>query len=643
MKKATISILVLLISSSIFAQGKQWVDSLEKKYPNSDGTYLKFIQDATVSIDKKKGLIIKTNVEEERIFFNQRGRLYSEESIHFSYHLGLENVEAYSIVPTEKKDKIQKVKEFDTTNAYSSSIFYDDSKNLNFLYNGLQKGARSVLKYTEIEGEPHFFGSFYMGTYMPIEYGRVRIEFPKSVKINYQEKNFDGYNVTFTKTEGKKTNVYLWEFSEVPKYKYVSGAVGMAYLFPVLLVQISEYQWKDSTVKLIPDLDHLYKWYFSNVEKSKDAKDDSLRTIVEEITKNDSTELQKVQSVFNWVQNNIEYVAIEYGSGGIVPREAGLVYQRRYGDCKDMSCLTHKMLKSIDIESNLTWIGTRRLPYKYSEIPSPLIDNHMICTYQTEDSTYFLDATDPTVPFGAPTTMIQSKEALLEKGPDNYEIKTVPVMPAEFSGYEDSCELKIVGDELHGTCSIRYKGYTAGSIRSVIKRRKGEELRKYIENQVSKGGNKFYLTDYSLNNVQELNKDLMITYGFTLKDHIQQVGDEIYLDMNLRKPLKYGKFDTTKFVYDYNGDFAFVKREKNILKLSGDQKIEFVPEGNSQDKGDYSYSITYQNKNNEIELNTEVVIDYTYFPTSRFEEYNKVVSQINRDYNETLLIKKIPQ
>jgi hypothetical protein len=251
-----------------------------------------------------------------------------------------------------------------------------------------------------------------------------------------------------------------------------------------------------------------------------------------------------------------------------------------------------------------------------------------------------LDATDATVPFGAPTAFIQSKEALLEKGPDKFEIKTVPVMPAEFSGFEDSCQLTIQDDELKGTCQIKYKGYTAGRIRAVAKTRKGEELKEYMEGLLKKGGNKFYLNSFTLNNFTDNDLDLVVDYEFSLKDFVQQVGDEIYLDMNLRKPLKYGKFDMDKWKYDYNGSFAFVKREKNILQLSNGLSLEYMPENSGIDKGDYSYSIEYKKAPQEIELNTEVVIDYTYFPHSRFEEYNEVVLQINKDYNETLLLKK---
>ncbi len=637
-----LSIIVALLAVQGIAANSV-VDSLKAKHPNSDGVYIENNTSILLSVHKKKGLIITSNFYEHRMFLNDQARLYSKESVRYGYHLDIDNVVAYSVVPGEKKPQRFNVTEFDTTDEYSSSIFYNDGKNLEFHFNGLQKGASSYLSYSELEKEEHFFGSCYMGSYLPIEKGVLRVEFPKHLKLNYQEVNFEGYNITFEKTENKKNYVYQWIFKDIPKYKYVNRAVALPYVFPVVLFQIAEYQLGDSTVKVIPDLDGLYKWYYTSIKNSKEAKDDSLRTFVEEIIKDDSTELDKVRSVFNWVQNNIEYVAIEYGSGGIIPREAGLVYQRRYGDCKDMSCLIHKMLNSVDIESNMTWVGTRRLPYKYSEIPSPLIDNHMICSYETDDSTYFLDATDKFVPFGAPTAMIQTKEALVEKGPSNYKIKKIPSMPASFSGKKDSCILRLEDKEIKGKCICEFKGYTAGSIRHYLDSKQGEDREKYIRNLVRKGNNKFYLDKYELTNEMAKDKPLLVKYEFTLKDYAQQVDNEVYLNLNISKYLKSGKFDKEQFIYDFNGEYAFYEIEINTLKLDDGMTVDYLPPNGMQSKNDYSYSIQYSSSLGEVSVRNEVKIDYLLFPTTRFDEWNKVVKSINKDYSESLLLKRKTQ
>ena len=54
-----------------------------------------------------------------------------------------------------------------------------------------------------------------------------------------------------------------------------------------------------------------------------------------------------------------------------------------------MASLIVTMLKVAGVKSYRTWIGTRDLPYKYSQVPTPLVDNHMIATYIAADGQYY--------------------------------------------------------------------------------------------------------------------------------------------------------------------------------------------------------------------------------------------------------------
>src|SRR5690606_40206752 len=86
-----------------------------------------------------------------------------------------------------------------------------------------------------------------------------------------------------------------------------------------------------------------------------------------------------------------------------------------------------------------TRLGQRHIPYAYTKYPTPIVDNHMIATYISDDGTYhFLDATSSHTPFGMPSSMIQGKEALIGKGEGNYEVKVVPVIFRNVNVQRDS-------------------------------------------------------------------------------------------------------------------------------------------------------------------------------------------------------------
>jgi transglutaminase-like putative cysteine protease len=152
---------------------------------------------------------------------------------------------------------------------------------------------------------------------------------------------------------------------------------------PHIIPIITSYKIKDKEAKLLNDVSGLYNWYYSMVKDiNQQPTDKALVTLVDEITKDNKTDLEKVRSIYYWTQQNIKYIAFEYALGGFIPREANDVFNKKYGDCKDNSSILYEMLKVAGLKGHLTWIGTREIPYSYTDVPTPIVDNHMILSYQ---------------------------------------------------------------------------------------------------------------------------------------------------------------------------------------------------------------------------------------------------------------------
>ena len=188
----------------------------------------------------------------------------------------------------------------------------------------------------------------------------------------------------------------------------------------------------------------MYNWYYSLVENvNVEPANAELVQLVNEITADKKTELEKVKAIYYWAQQNIKYIAFEYALGGFIPRESNEVFRKKYGDCKDNSSILYRMLEIAGIKGNLTWIGTRSIPYTYKEVPTPIVDNHMILSYENNGKTYYLDATGRYIKFGIPTSFIQGKEALVSYGKD-FKIKKVPVIEAKENAIIDTTFLRFL-------------------------------------------------------------------------------------------------------------------------------------------------------------------------------------------------------
>src|SRR5580692_6874589 len=100
-------------------------------------------------------------------------------------------------------------------------------------------------------------------------------------------------------------------------------------------------------------------WY-ANLTSASRVPSPALQQKVAELTTGISDPLKKMQVLAAYVQQQIRYVAIEVGIGGLQPHPAADVFKHQYGDCKDKATLLSSMLKQIGVDSYYVMIDTHR-------------------------------------------------------------------------------------------------------------------------------------------------------------------------------------------------------------------------------------------------------------------------------------------
>ncbi len=147
-------------------------------------------------------------------------------------------------------------------------------------------------------------------------------------------------------------------------------------------------------------------------------------TEVKTLVQNKHTPLEKVQTVYDYLQDNSRYVSIQLGIGGWQPQETGFTHEKKYGDCKALSFYTKSLLEAVDIPSYYTVItaGKHKF-YPISENVNPFA-NHAILTVPLEQDTVWLECTSQSNPFGFTGTFTSDRQALLVDGNNSKLIKT---------------------------------------------------------------------------------------------------------------------------------------------------------------------------------------------------------------------------
>ena len=412
-------------------------------FSNEDFIYLKRHEHIKIGLAKQSFEITKL-VSEQAEYLSANKLYFANESMSFDSFTSIEDIDAYTYLPSS--DKNIKVDYIETKREFDNGIFYSDQESKIFTFPAVTKGAITNLNYKEVIKDPHFLGLFRFGTYVPTKSAQLSIEFPSNVSIGYIDFNTKDISVDFKQETSKDITTYTWTANNTKGYQSEDDGESVLYFVPHIIVYIKSYEYKGERYNVLNDVNDLYKWYASLVDQIDTNDLQKVYKIANDITKSLPSKREKAEAIFHWVQNNINYVAFEDGLGGFIPRGAASVCDKRYGDCKDMANLLYEMLNHVGIEAYRTWIGTRDRPYTYSQVPTPMVDNHMITTAIIDGETIFLDGTDSYVPFGMPSAFTQTKEALLGINNTTFKLITVPVQKAEQSVTDVNTAIHIKDD-----------------------------------------------------------------------------------------------------------------------------------------------------------------------------------------------------
>ena len=515
-------------------------------------------------------------------------------------------------------------------------MFYDDYESTSFVFSNVVTGSRTIMSYKELLTEPRFFGMFFFSTYVPCKEAEFSVFVPEDVKISYKLFNVNEKEVQFS----KKGNIYSWKMTNVKKFEFDNDAPNIRYYEPHIFIKIDEYKIKGESKKLLADPASLYNWYYF---LTKDVnKDDApqLRSIVDSLVKGESDELVKVKKIFYWVQDHIKYIAFEDGLGGFIPRQGAVVCDRRFGDCKDMASIITKMLSLAGIRSYLTWIGSRDIPYKYEDVPSPISDNHMIATYVKDGKYYFLDATGKNYPLGFVTSFIQGKEGMLGKGENNFEIVTVPEIPKERNMTIDSVFISINGNDLKGKGNLTESGFHKVRLCSQMQNLSEEDKIKLVKSNLLKGNNKFRVDSLTYFNINEREKDLIFKYTYVLPDYKKENGDEIYINMNLDKKYLNDLLEVETHGSPREIDYKSIGKFTTVADIPKGYTVSYRPPDASYTGDKFGFDIKYSEKNGRLYEDKTIYIDTLMLWTGDFVEWNKMVKQLSKAYSETISFKK---
>lgn len=522
-----------------------------------------------------------------------------------------------------------------TSKQTSYGIFYDGLTLCTVNFNFLKKDETGVLSF-----EMDFSDVIYLARYNLAEdlftaNKTVTIEIPNWLDMDIIETNFDKSIKKEVKEESKK-KIVTYTIKNMKAIASENFSPSIACTYPDLLFVYKSAQMKNGDHRVIfKTAQDQYKWY-KNLQEGVVVKNDSICNETQNIIAKCQNDREKIATIYEWVHENIRYIAFEDGMAGFRPKPANEVMNNKYGDCKGMANLLCGMLQCAGIDARLVWIGTKSLPYDYST-PSLGVDNHAICAAIMGKDTIYLDGTCSYAPLGHNPSSIAGKATMIANGNDCI-LSHVP--DAKPSQNVDSIHVSIYTTEngLEGTFCETSTG--------------DQKIR--FMNQIESNDNDLYETLKDLGYYglpfdedkviiekgRQLDKDVIVKYPINLSRDLCKNGDDYYVCMDSKRTLSTLNIDTTKRKTDLLLPEKSIYVYESELNIPQGYKVSELPNNLTLDKNKYQFDITYQQKGNKVIYKRKLTIKDPLIKKNEFKEWNNDIKKLKESYLSMIILSK---
>jgi hypothetical protein len=390
---------------------------------------------------------------------------------------------------------------------------------------------------------------------------------------------------------------------------------------------------------LLNDASGLYRWYRELTAPLAGSDHEDLKTLAGNLTEGAESDREKARRIFAWVQDNIRYVAFEDGLGGFVPREAPLVCQRKFGDCKDMANLLTALLTHAGLTARLTWVGTRDIPYRYDQVPTPLVDNHMIAALELDGELLFLDATDNRLGFGYPSSFIQGKQAMIGKG-DAFSLVQIPEVPAARNRVEERAELIMAGTEVRGKGMAYFSGYPAFSLREELKQVQADGMPRFLSRALQLGNNKFSVAAHDVRGVENREEAIEISFDLSIPDYVRVAGGDVYLNMHLDRRFSNSAIDESRRKRDFEMEYRTEHVHQVSLAIPEGYRVAHVPANASEQFEGFGFTVQYRQEQGMLSMDRTIRVDKLVLEKADFAPWNRMIQALNTCYQDLVVLEK---
>ncbi len=466
-----------------------------------------------------------------------------------------------------------------------------------------------------------------------VQQANYQIQLPKKLKIYYDALNFEGEP---TVREVENRLVYTWKLKGLAAKVSEAFSPSAAYILPRLLVSLDQFEidhykgsfrsWKD------------FGRFVYDLSEERDQLSDLMREKIMTLTANASNDQEKIERLYQYLQQNMRYVSVQLGIGGWQPFDAAYVEKNKYGDCKALTNFMKAMLKAVDIVAYPVLIYNAQEPdYRLTEDFTTSMFNHVILRIPTED--IWLECTSTNFPVNYIGLGNANRTALMITEGGGQLVET-PHYAALKNTAQNNVQIYL---EENGGASIEgvamLKGSKQESYRSIASNYSKEEFEEWYREKSALPS--FQINRFSFESASDT-PSFELQVNLTLQRYASATGKRLFVPINKITPLQ-----SALKVYDNRTHpvvlhHGFTEDDHFEFHLPEGYGLESAPKADTKIESPFgSYSLQIEEKEGQVHIKRHLVLHPTEQPAAQYTALRDFFMAVAKcDAGKMVLVKK---
>lgn len=464
------------------------------------------------------------------------------------------------------------------------------------------------------------------------------INYPSDLGLQKKEKNFDGFGIVHTSSEG----VLSYTAKDIKPVKYETWAPSLSDIRPNVLVTLNNLT-TDGVRASYQNWEEFGSWMHNTLLTGQDVLDEATKQKVLEITADAKTDIEKAKIIYKYMQDRTRYISVQVGIGGIQPIAANQVDKVGYGDCKGLTNYTKALLDVVGVKSYYVHVeaGDDDIVDLESDFASLAQGNHVILNIPNGDDDIWLECTNQSIPFGYLGDFTDNRDVLVIT-PEGGVIKRTPSYLNEDNLQTTKATVQLdANGNLTSDVTITTTGIPYGN-RFYLEKEPMSELKKFYTSRIWAYNNNLEVKSAKIENnrdsillTEKVKVDIANYATVSGSDYLLRVNA---FDRNTYVPKRYR---TRKLPMEIPRGYKDVN--EYTYKIPEGYTIEVLPFPKVIESKFGKYEVTFTKVDDQTFIyNKSMLIKAGEYPKEDYKEYRKFRKSIAKYENIRISLTKKP-